>query len=90
MSRLLLLLNPTLEILLRLYVHTQQHLGVLGSAILGALAEVESRFVRVDPHIIGVIGDQVGLTREARNPEAVIGIGREQLDVASESGARDR
>src|SRR5262249_3454895 len=35
-----LLLNPTIEVFLRIDVNPQQHFAVLGSAVLGALAEI--------------------------------------------------
>src|SRR6266576_4579586 len=53
--------DPAVEVLARVDVHAQQHLGVLRAAILGALAEVEARLARVDPHRIRVVGNQVRL-----------------------------
>src|SRR6202030_3099690 len=53
---------------------------MLRSAILRALAQVEPALLRVDPHRIGVVGNQVGLTSQTGNPEAVICIRGEQGD----------
>src|SRR6202046_2976776 len=58
--RTLLLLDPTVELLARLHVNTQQHLGMLHAAILRTLAEVETGLVRVDPTAVGVVRNQIG------------------------------
>ena len=42
-AALLLIANPPFEVLARLHIDAQQHLGVLGSAILRALAQEEPR-----------------------------------------------
>lgn len=44
--RLALLLNPASELILRLNVDTQQHLGVLRPGILSALTQVEPRLTQ--------------------------------------------
>lgn len=36
--------------------------------------------MRIDPHAIGMVGNQVGFAGEARHPEAVIRIRRQQRD----------
>ena len=59
--------------------YPQKHLRVLRAAILRALAQKDSRPVRVDPHLVRAIRNQVGLARKLRNPEAVIGIGGKSL-----------
>src|ERR1700688_5020140 len=59
--RLALLLNPAAEVILRLNINTQQHLGVLGPAILRTLPEVNAGLLRVDPHTVGVVGNQISL-----------------------------
>src|ERR1700694_538488 len=51
---------------------------MLRPAILRALPQVEPRLARLDPHLIRVVGNQVGLAGQARHPEAVIGIGGER------------
>src|SRR4029077_18612845 len=57
---------------------SQKHLRVLGSAILRALAEKNAGAVRVHPHAVGVIRNQVGFASELRNPEAVVRVSRKQ------------
>jgi len=44
---------------------------VLGTAKLGALANVEAGLSRVNPHLVYAIGKQIGFARELRYPEAV-------------------
>ena len=78
--RLLLFLNPAIEFSARLHVHAQQHLGVLGSAVLRALPQVEPGLVRVDPRLVRAVRNQVGLAGQPRNPEAVIHVGGQQRD----------
>src|SRR5437667_12421227 len=75
-----LLLNPAVELIARLHVNTQKHLGMLRPAVLRALAQVNARLVRIDPHTVWVVGNQVSLTRQAWDPETVVSIGREQFD----------
>src|ERR1700688_2113408 len=53
---------------------------MLRSAILRTLAEVETSLLWIEPHGIRVIGNQVGLTAQAGNPEAVIGVRGEKGD----------
>ncbi len=78
LRNLLLLLNPPVELLARLHVDAQQHLGVLCSAILRALPQKQARFVRIDPHLIRVIRNQIGLAAQSRDPKAVVCIGGQQ------------
>ena len=73
--------GPSAETLQECPQSPQQHLGVLCAAILRALADKDSCLVRVDPHFILAIRNQVGLARQLRNPETVVGIGRKQNDV---------
>jgi len=73
--RLALLLNPPVKFVPRLDINTQQHLGVLGSAVLNTLAEVNSCRLRVDPHSVGVIGNQISLTSQPWDPKTVVSIG---------------
>src|SRR5207302_11354630 len=57
----------------------QQHFGGLWLAVVRALAQVKSRLVRVDPRAVGVVGNQVCLTRQSWDPETVVRIGSQQL-----------
>src|ERR1700690_3853016 len=61
LCRLLLLLNPAPEFLLRLHVHPQQHLGMLGPATLRTLPEIKAGVAGVDPHGVRMVGNQDGL-----------------------------
>ena len=67
--RLALLLNPSVEFILRLDINTQQHLGVLCPAILRTLAEVNSGLLRVDPHCVGVVRESDQSYRRAAEPK---------------------
>src|SRR6202171_1335579 len=78
--RLTLLFNPAVELITGLHIDAEKHLGMLCSTILSALTQVESVLLRVKPHRIGVVGNQVGLTGQTRNPEAVVCICGEQSD----------
>ena len=53
---------------------------MLRSAILRTLAEVETSLLWIEPHGIWVVGNQVGLTAQTGNPEAVIGVRGEECD----------
>src|SRR5438105_10681770 len=74
--RLPLLLDPAVELVAGLDVNAQKHFGVLCPAILRALAHVKARLVRVDPRAVGVVRNQVCLTRQSWDPETVVRIGR--------------
>jgi len=74
--RLALMPNPSVKAFLRLGVNQQQHLGMLGTAILSALTEINSGLLRVDPHAVWVVGNQISLPRQPRNPKTVVSIGR--------------
>ena len=80
MRRLTLFLDPTVELIARLDVDAQKHLGVLGSAILCALPQVKTGLMWVDPRAIDTVGNQVGLAGKTGNPEAVIRIRGKQSD----------
>ena len=82
---LLLCAHPRGKIFRTVHRNAQQHLGMLCSAVLRALAKKDSRALRVHPHSVRVVGNQVGLSREFRDPEAVVGIGRKQLQETSVS-----
>src|SRR3984885_4566115 len=55
----LLGLNPTGEFLRSIYRNTEEHLGVLCSAILCTLTDEESCTLRVHPHSVGVIRNEI-------------------------------
>src|SRR5260370_26926798 len=71
-----LICDPAVEGGTRVDVHTQEHLRVLRSAVLRALAEVQPRFGRLDPSAVDPVGYEIGLAGQTWNPEAVIGVGR--------------
>jgi hypothetical protein len=52
----------------------QQHFGMLGAAILRALAMINSSFPGVDPHMVGAVANQVGLLGQSRYRETMIDI----------------
>src|SRR5580704_4318460 len=56
-----LFLNPLLEFIWRVHVNTEKHLGVLGTAILGTLANINAWFIWIHPHVVFTVGDQVSL-----------------------------
>src|ERR1700735_486727 len=51
---------------------------MLNSAVLRALTKKDSRALRVHPHPVRMVGNQVGLAREFRDPEAVVGVSGKQ------------
>src|ERR1700692_2504551 len=52
---------------------------MLCSAVLGTLAKKDTCALRIHPHSVGVVGNEVGLSCKLRHPKAVVGIGRKQL-----------
>src|ERR1700722_17867028 len=76
---LLLRTHPGGKIFRSIYRNAEQHLGVLYSAILCTLTNEDSCALRVHPHSVGMVGDEVCFTGELRHPKAVGGVGREQL-----------
>src|SRR5271169_344628 len=79
-GRLLLLLDPLLELFRRIHINPQEHLGMLDAAILSALAKIESCLLRVDPGLIRVVRNQVRLSGQPWHPKTVIGIGRKKSE----------
>src|SRR5207247_9061560 len=71
--------TPSVEIFSTVHRHAQQHLGVLRPAILRALAEKDAGAIRIHPHLVYPIRNQVGFTGKLRNPEAVVSVGGKQL-----------
>src|ERR1700730_14455823 len=76
---LLLRENPILECFGAVHRHLEKHLRVLRAAILRTLSQIDSRALRVHPHFIYPVRDQVRFPSKLWYPEAVIGIGRKQF-----------
>src|SRR5437016_784537 len=51
---------------------------MLNPAVLRALTKKDSGAQWVHPHSVRMVGNQVGLTREFRDPEAVVSVSRKQ------------
>src|SRR5690349_20082745 len=79
LRRLLLRSDPPVEVPLRLNYYADQHVRVLGPAILGTIAKERALPPGIDPHVVDAIWNQVSLPRNARHPEAVDYIGRLQF-----------
>src|SRR5262245_37109466 len=77
--RLSLFAHPGVEVFRGIHIHAQQHLRVLRAAVLRALAEKQARLMRIEPHLVWVIRDQVGLSCKLGNPKTVISVRGEQL-----------
>src|SRR6267154_5879915 len=77
--RLSLRADPGSKLFGVVHVNAQEHLCVLRSAILSALAEKQARFMRVYPCLVYVVRNQVGFSRKLGNPETVVGIGGKQF-----------
>src|SRR5260370_451665 len=80
-SWLILVRYPSSELIGRIDVNTEQHFGVFYSAKLRALAEIGPRLQWIDPHFVDMVGDEVCLSTELRNPEAMIDICRHELEI---------
>ena len=52
--------DPGAELFGRIDVDAKKHFGVLGAAVLGALTEIHTGLVRIDPDGIDAIGNEVG------------------------------
>ena len=87
---LLLRANPRVKVLGTVHDDAQEHLGVLRPAVLRALTEKHAGPLRVHPHLVDAIRNQVGLAGQLRNPEAVVGVGGKQLQVRRAPTVRDR
>jgi len=59
--------------------NAEQHLRVLRSAVLRTLTQKDAWALRVYPHSVGMVGNEVGLACQLRYPETMVGVGREQL-----------
>src|ERR1700675_3758898 len=64
---LLLSAHPGVEICGAIHIHPQKHLCVLCPAELGALTEKYAGLVRIQPHIVYAIRNQVRLACKLRN-----------------------
>src|SRR5271163_2057256 len=69
-----LFLGPLFEFIWRVNVNAEKHLGVLGAAILGTLANINAWFIWIDPHVVFTVGNQVGLSSQTWDPKTVVGI----------------
>jgi hypothetical protein len=69
---LLLVLNPSGELLRSVDINAEKHQSELRTTELCALAEIQPSHLGVDPHRVNVIGDQVGLPDKLRDPEAMV------------------
>ena len=52
---------------------------MLCSTVLGTLPKKDTCALRIHPHSVGVIRNEVGLACKLWHPKAVVGIGRKQL-----------
>src|SRR5882724_6663579 len=77
---LLLLLHPSVKILTRVHIDAEQHLRVLGAAVLGTLPEVQSGAFRLNPHRVHLVGDEIRLARKTGHPEAMHNVRRAQFE----------
>lgn len=77
----LLLRDPCGKGRWRIRIDADEHFGVLGSAVLRALAEIEAGLGGVNPHGIDLIWNQIHFAGEARDPEAMVGIGRGHSEI---------
>ena len=77
-GRFFFVLYPLIELFARINVHTQEHFGVLRTAVLSALTEIESSLVGIDPRVVLAVWNQVRFSRKTRHPEAVVRICGEQ------------
>jgi hypothetical protein len=66
--------DPSIEVRTRFDINAEEHLGMLDSAVLCALPDINTGFVRIDPHTIRMIGYEVRLPCKTWYPEAVIRI----------------
>src|SRR5882762_749752 len=76
---LLLCAYPELEVFRTIHVHAQQHLRVLRTAVLRALAKKQTALVRIEPRFVHAIRNPVCLSCKLRYPETVIRVGGKQF-----------
>src|SRR5215469_286696 len=75
----LLLSHPRSELFRSIDRHAQEHLRVLSPAVLRALTDEGSSVLGIHPRPVWVIRNKVRLASQFWYPEAVVGIGRKQL-----------
>src|SRR5215813_10936965 len=63
--------DPALELVLRMHHDHEEHEAVLDATVLRALADVGAGTRRLDPHVVGLVGDHVHLACELGHPKAV-------------------
>src|SRR5882724_72942 len=71
--------NPGSKLLGSIHRNAEQHFRVLCSTVLGTLAKKDTCALRIHPHSVGVVRNEVRLACQLRHPKAVVGIGRKQL-----------
>src|ERR1700747_1196208 len=76
---LLLLTHPLRKVFRTVDRYPQEHVGMLGSAVLRALTHKGPGALRIHPHPIWMIRNEVRLASHLRHPEAVVSIRRKQL-----------
>ena len=79
---LLLLIDPRRKVRRRLRINTDQHLGMLHSAKLRALAQEQAGLLRIEPHRVYAVGNHIRLARQPRHPEAVRHIHRRHGQIS--------
>src|SRR5882724_7679912 len=73
--RTLLGANPGSKLLWSIHRNAEQHFRVLCSTVLGTLAKKDACALRIHPHLVWVVWNEVGLASKLRHPKAVIGVG---------------
>src|ERR1700751_4740926 len=71
--------NPAGKLLRPIHRNTEKHLGVLCSTILCTLAKKDAGALRIHPHSVGMVRNEIRLACKLRHPETVVSIGREEL-----------
>src|ERR1700733_6584809 len=80
-SRLELFVQPSLKSIQGFGDHEESHVGMLLTAILGALAAVAARSVGLHPCLVDLPGNGLHLACERRHPEIMDDVGADQLDA---------
>ena len=71
----LLVGHPFVEAFLSVDNDPQQHIRMLCAAILGAVPKIHARLEGIEPRLIILVGDDVGLPSKLRQPKTVNDIG---------------
>src|ERR1700751_569074 len=69
-------LNPPIKLFRGINVYAQEHLGMLDAAVLSALPDIPTCFMRLNPHVIDAVWNQIRLSRQTRHPKTVVRICR--------------